>query len=71
MGKMKFYEHRVFSKHKMVKFSASIHTSKGTLNYVHADLWGPSRKLSHGGACYMLIIIDDYSRKSVALLFKK
>jgi len=30
---------------------------------VHSDLWGPSRKISLGGACYMLTIIDDYSRK--------
>jgi transposase InsO family protein len=30
---------------------------------VHADLWGPSRKKSLGGASYMLTIIADYSRK--------
>ncbi|CAD6267684.1 unnamed protein product [Miscanthus lutarioriparius] len=63
MGKMKFYEHCVFGKHKRVKFNASIHITKGTLDYVHADLWGPSRKPSYGGARYMLTIIDDYSRK--------
>ena len=40
MGKMKFYEHCIFHKHKRVKFNASIHTTKGTLDYVHADLWG-------------------------------
>ena len=37
--------------------------TKGTIDYVHADLWGPSRKPSLGGARYMLTIIDDYSRK--------
>jgi len=63
VGKMKFYEHCVFGKHKRVKFNASVHTTKGTLDYVHADLWGPSRKPSYGGARYMLTIIDDYSRK--------
>ncbi|CAD6255778.1 unnamed protein product [Miscanthus lutarioriparius] len=63
VGKMKFYEHCVFGKHKRVKFNASVHTTKGTLDYVHVDLWGPSRKPSYGGACYMLTIIDDYSRK--------
>ncbi|CAD6245913.1 unnamed protein product [Miscanthus lutarioriparius] len=47
VGKMKFYEHYVF----------------GTLDYVHADLWGLSRKPTYCGARYMLIIIDDYSRK--------
>jgi len=55
----KFCEHCVFGKHKRVKFNTSVHTSKGTLDYVYADLWGPSRKPSFGGARYMLTIIDD------------
>jgi 5'-3' exoribonuclease 2 len=59
----KFCEHCIFGKHERVKFNTAIHTTKGTLDYVHADLWGPSRKLSYGGAHYMLTIIDDYSRK--------
>ncbi|CAD6273213.1 unnamed protein product [Miscanthus lutarioriparius] len=63
MGKMKFYEHCIFGKHNRVKFNASVHITKGTLDYVHVDLWGPSRKPSYGGARYMLTIIDDYSRK--------
>jgi transposase InsO family protein len=53
----------VFGKHKRVKFNTATHSSKGILDYVHSDLWGPSRKPSLGGACYMLTIIDDYSRK--------
>ena len=40
VGKMKFCEHCVFGKHKRVKFNASVHTTKGTLDYVHANLWG-------------------------------
>jgi hypothetical protein len=60
---MKFCEHCIFGKHKRVKFNTSVHTTKGILDYVHADLWGPSRKPSLGGAHYMLTIIDDYSRK--------
>ena len=63
MSKLPFCEHCVFGKHKRVKFNASVHTTKGTLDYVHADLWGPSRKPSYGGARYMLTIIDDYSRR--------
>ena len=69
VGKIKFCEHCVFDKHKRVKFNASVHTTKGTLDYVHADLWGPSRKPSYGGARYMLTIIDDYSRKVWPLIF--
>jgi transposase InsO family protein len=60
---MKFCEHYIFGKHKRVKFNTSVHTTKDILDYVHADLWGPSRKPSLGGAHYMLTIIDDYSRK--------
>jgi 5'-3' exoribonuclease 2 len=59
----KFCEHCIFGKHKRVKFNTAVHTTKGTHDYVHADLWGPSRKPSYGGAHYMLTIIDDYSRK--------
>jgi 5'-3' exoribonuclease 2 len=59
----KFCEHCIFRKHKRVKFNTAVHTTKGTLDYVHADLWGPSCKPSYGGARYMLTIIDDYSRK--------
>jgi 5'-3' exoribonuclease 2 len=59
----KFCEHCIFGKHKRVKFNTVVHTTKGTLDYVHADLWGPSCKPSYGGARYMLTIIDDYSIK--------
>ena len=52
-----------------VKFNTSTHTSKGILDYVHSDLWGPSRKPSLDGARYMLTIIDDYSTK-VCSVFK-
>jgi hypothetical protein len=63
LGNLEFCEHCIFGKHKRVKFNASVHTTKGILDYVHADVWGPSRRTSNGGANYMLTIIDDYSRK--------
>jgi transposase InsO family protein len=63
LSKFEFCEHCIFGKHKRVRFNASVHTTKGILDYVHADVWGPSRKTSIGGANYMLTIIDDYSRK--------
>ena len=50
IGKLKFYEHCVFGKHKRVRFHTSVHTTEGILDYVHSDLWGPSRKPSLGGA---------------------
>jgi hypothetical protein len=54
---MMFCEHCIFVKHKRVHFNTSVHTTKGTLDYVHTDLWGPSKKPSLGGARYMLTII--------------
>jgi hypothetical protein len=63
MSKLEFCEHCIFGKHKRVKFNASVHTTKVILEYVHADLWGPSLKKSLGVGSYILTIIDDYSRK--------
>ncbi|KAG8480905.1 hypothetical protein CXB51_025479 [Gossypium anomalum] len=44
---------------------------KGTLEYIHSGLWGPSRVPSRGGANYMLTFIDDFSRKVWAFFLKK
>jgi hypothetical protein len=38
MSKLEFCEHCIFGKHKRVKFNTSVHTTKGILEYVHADL---------------------------------
>jgi hypothetical protein len=65
-----FCEHCIFGKHKWVNFSTAIHTTKDILDYVHADLWGPSRKHSLGGCRYMLTINDDYSRRAFPYFLK-
>ena len=62
-GKVDFCEHCIFGKQKKVSFSKATHRTKGTLDYIHSDLWGPSRIPSKGGCYYMLTIIDDFSRK--------
>ena len=61
--KLKFCEHCVFGKQKRVRFTRGIHNTKGILEYIHSDLWGPSRVPSRGGANYMLTFIDDFSRR--------
>ncbi|KAG8481033.1 hypothetical protein CXB51_025775 [Gossypium anomalum] len=61
--KLNFYEHCVFGKQKRGRFTRGIHNTKGMLEYIHSDLWGPSRVPSRGGANYMLTFIDDFSRK--------
>ncbi|KAD7478385.1 hypothetical protein E3N88_01521 [Mikania micrantha] len=47
-----------------------VHNSSGVLDYVHADLWGPARTLSLGGARFFLSIVDDYSRKVWVFVLK-
>nr|XP_027086498.1 probable LRR receptor-like serine/threonine-protein kinase At3g47570 [Coffea arabica] len=50
-GPLEFCEHCIFGKQKRVSFSSpAIHKTKGTLDYIHSDLWGPSRAPSKGGA---------------------
>lgn len=58
-GDKEFFEHCVYGKHHKRSFKA---TSKGILDYIHSDLWGPSRTKSCGGASYFISFIDDYSR---------
>jgi hypothetical protein len=60
LSKMKLCEHCIFGKGK-IQYLRSYHQS--TLDYVHADLWGPSHKPYLGCARYMLTIVDDYCRR--------
>ncbi|KAG8482488.1 hypothetical protein CXB51_024221 [Gossypium anomalum] len=68
--KLNFFEHCVFGKQKRVRFTRGIYNAKGTLEYIHSDLWGPSRVPSRGGANYMLPFIDDFSIKVWAFFLK-
>jgi len=68
---LKFCEHCVYGKQARQKFKSGKHTSKGILDYIHSDLWGPSPKISYGGSSYFVSFIDDYSRKVWIYLLKK
>ncbi|KAK3030464.1 hypothetical protein RJ639_039149 [Escallonia herrerae] len=70
-GKLDFCEHCVFGKQCRVKFSLAVHTTKGTVDYIHSDLWGPCTVLSKGCGRYMLTFIDDFSRKVWVYILKK
>ncbi|KAI3461497.1 hypothetical protein Pfo_018160 [Paulownia fortunei] len=61
--KLDFCEHCVLGKQKRVKFGTAIHNTKGILDYVHSDVWGPSNTLSLGGKHYFVTFIDDFSRR--------
>ena len=41
------------------------------LELVHADLAGPMRQESWGGARYLFVLVDDFSRKSWVILLKQ
>lgn len=67
---MEFCEHCIYGKAKRLKFVVAEHHLKGTLDYIHSDLWGPTSVLSHSGARYFLYIIDDFSRKVWVFILK-
>jgi len=46
-----------------VAFSTSQHKTKGLLDLIHTDMWGPSLVASIGGIRYYVTFIDDFSRK--------
>ncbi|KAH9659029.1 hypothetical protein KPL70_023708 [Citrus sinensis] len=53
-----------------VKFGSAIHDKKGILDYVHSDVWGPTKTASLGGIHYFVTFVDDYSRKVWVYLMK-
>ncbi|XP_072077901.1 uncharacterized mitochondrial protein AtMg00300-like [Arachis hypogaea] len=59
---MEFCEHCVYGKAHRVKFSTSKHKSRGLLDYVHTDVWGPAKVTSKGGSRYFVTFVDDYSK---------
>ena len=67
---LEFCEHCLFGKEKRLKFFFVVHHTKGTLDYIHSDLWVPSRVPSHSEARYFLYFIDDFSRKVWVYILK-
>ncbi|GJW84274.1 retrovirus-related pol polyprotein from transposon TNT 1-94 [Tanacetum coccineum] len=70
VANLEFCEHCVITKQKRVSFSKVIHLAKATLDYLHADCWGPSRVPSLDGFRYFLSIIDDLSRMTWVFMMK-
>jgi hypothetical protein len=65
-----FCEHCVFGKLHRNKFPKAIYRTKGTLDYIQADCWGPSHVESLGVRRYFLSVIDDYSRMAWIFIMK-
>ena len=47
--KIDFCEYCVLKKYTRVKFGTTIHQTKGTLDYMHSNVWGPAKIASLGG----------------------
>ena len=69
---LEFCKYCTLGKQTRVSFnlSSSENKSKGVLDYIHTDVWGPSATISKGGARYFVSFIDDFSRK-VWIFFMK
>ncbi|CAL9009245.1 unnamed protein product, partial [Prunus brigantina] len=61
--KLEFCEHCVLGKQIRVKFGIYIHHTKGTLDYVHIDVWGPSKNAPWGGSHYSVSFVNDFSKR--------
>ena len=61
--KLDFCEQCVLGKQKRVKFGTAIHNTKGILDYIHTDVWGPTKTASLGGKHYFVTFVDDFSRR--------
>lgn len=61
--KMEFCKFCVMGKQSKVSFKTGQHTTKGLIDYVHSDVWGPTRVQSMGGSRYFVLFIDDFSKK--------
>ena len=59
--KLDFCEHCIKGKQTRMKFGITIHNIEGILDYVHSNVWGPSKTSSLGGKHYYVTFVDDYS----------
>ncbi|KAL2235740.1 UNVERIFIED_CONTAM: Retrovirus-related Pol polyprotein from transposon TNT 1-94 [Sesamum indicum] len=74
IDKIEFCDECVMGKQHRVHFPASPSPNPSMspciLDYVHADVWGPSNIPTHGGNRYFLSIIDNFSHKVFVFLMK-
>ena len=61
--KLDFCEQCVLGKQNRVKFGTAIHNTEGILDYIHTDVWGPTKTASLGGKHYFVTFVDDFSRR--------
>ena len=44
-----------------MKFDTAIHNTEGISDYIHTDVWGPTKTASLGGKQYFVTFVDDFS----------
>ena len=47
-----------------MKFGTGVHQSKGLLDVVYMDIWGPTKTALLGGRWYFVSFVDDFSRRN-------
>jgi len=61
--KLDFCEHYIIWKKTKVKFSTATHCIENILDYVHINIWRPTKMASIRGHHYFMSLIDDYFRR--------
>ncbi|XP_071742583.1 uncharacterized protein [Rutidosis leptorrhynchoides] len=51
-----------YGKSHRLPYKKSTNRKQGLLDLIHTDLMGPTRTTSYSGHCYVMVLIDDYSR---------
>ena len=70
-SKFYFCEHCVYEKHNQVSFPTKSTRSKGILELVHSDVFGPMSIPSLGGSRYCVSFIDELSKMTWLYFMKK
>ena len=60
-----------FRKQRQSPFSKERHMSKGILDVVHSDVWGPAQVATLGECRYYVTFIDDFSRHTWIYLMRQ
>ena len=56
IGKLGLCEHCILPKQTRVKFGTAVHCTQGTLDYVHTNVWGPTK-------VWVITFVDDFLRR--------
>ena len=59
--KLDLCKYCVFEKQNKVQFKIATHKTKGIIDYVHTNIWGPVQTTSLGGSVYFVSFINHYS----------